>query len=55
MKLSLQFSTLVAGSVMWLFLTVPWVGLRCETVVFTGHTHLLFVGSLIQEGTFVQY
>ena len=26
----------------WLFLTVPWVGLRCVVVVFPDHTHLLF-------------
>ena len=29
-------------SVLRLFLTVPWVGLHCETVVFPGHTHLFF-------------
>ena len=26
-----------------LFLTVPWVGLKCVIVVFPGHTHLVFV------------
>ena len=31
---------LVAGSAMCLFLTVPWVGLQCVIVVFSGHTHL---------------
>ena len=25
---------------MWLFLTVPWVGLQCVIMLFTGHTHL---------------
>ena len=29
-------------NVMWLFLTVPWVGLKCVIVVFSDHTHLLF-------------
>ena len=27
-------------SVLWLFLTVPWVGLQCVIVVFPGDTHL---------------
>ena len=29
-------------SVLWLFLTVPWVGLQCVLVVFPDHTHLRF-------------
>ena len=29
-------------NVLWLFLTVPWVGLQCAIVVFADHTHLLF-------------
>ena len=28
-------------SVMWLFLTMPWVGLQCVIVVFPDHSHLL--------------
>ena len=28
-------------SVLWLFLTVQWVGLQCMIVVFTDHSHLL--------------
>ena len=29
---------------LWIFLTVPWVGLQCVIVVFlTDHTHLLFI------------
>ena len=37
---------IVTVSVLWLFLTVPWVdGLQC--VIFPDHTHLLFwVGDL---------
>ena len=27
---------------LWLFVTVPWVGLQCVIVVFPYHTHLLF-------------
>ena len=30
--------------VLWLFLTVPWVGLQCVIVVIPDHTHLLFGG-----------
>ena len=30
-------------SVLWLFLTVPWVGLQSVIVVFPYHTHLLLV------------
>ena len=26
---------------LWLFLTLPWVGLKCVIVVFLDHTHLL--------------
>ena len=28
--------------VVFLFLIVPWVGLQCVIVVFSGHIHLLF-------------
>ena len=33
---------IVTKNVLWLFLTVPWVGLQCVIVVFPDHTHLLF-------------
>ena len=26
-------------NVLWLFLTVPWAGLKCEIAVFPNHTH----------------
>ena len=29
------------NNTLWLFLTVPWVGLQCVIVVFPDHTHLL--------------
>ena len=35
-------------NIMWLFLTVPWVGLRCVILVFPDHTHLLFSNVKIQ-------
>ena len=32
---------LATVNVLWLFLTVSWVGLQCVSVVFPDHTHLL--------------
>ena len=32
---------IVTINVLWLFLTMPWVGLQCVIVVFPDHTHLL--------------
>ena len=40
--LLLSFRCLVTVNVLWLFLTVPWVGLQCVIGVFLDHTHLLF-------------
>ena len=34
---------IITLNVIWLFLTVPWVGLQCVIVVFPDHTHLFFV------------
>ena len=39
--LLLSFACLVTVNVLWLFLTVPWIGLQCVIVVFPNHTHLL--------------
>ena len=39
----LSYRCIVTINVLWLFLTVPWVGLQCVVVVFPDHTHLLFV------------
>ena len=36
------FNCLPTVNVLWLFLTVPWVGLKCAIVVLPDHTHLLF-------------
>ena len=33
---------LVTVNVLWLFLSVPWVGLQCVILVFPEHTQLLF-------------
>ena len=37
----LSHSCLAVLNVLWLFLTVPWVGLQYVMVVFTDHTRLL--------------
>ena len=29
-------------NVLWLFLTVPWIGLQCVIVIFPDHTHFFF-------------
>ena len=38
----LSYRCIVTINVLWLFLTVPWVGLQCLIVVLPDHTHLLF-------------
>ena len=40
--LLLSYRCLVNVNVLWLFLTVPWVGLQCMIVVFPDHAHFLF-------------
>ena len=44
--LLLSYRCIVTIHVLWLFLTVPWVGLQYVTVVFPDHTHLLFTESV---------
>ena len=39
--LLLSYRCIVAINFMWLFLTVPWVGLQYLIVVFPDHTHIL--------------
>ena len=39
--LLLSYICIVTINVLWLFLTVPCVGLHCVIVVFLDHTHLL--------------
>ena len=36
--------------VVWLFLAVPWVCLRFVSVVFSEHTHLLYLAHLSENG-----
>ena len=40
--LLLSYRCIDTINVLWLFLTVPWVGLQFVIVVFPDHTHLLF-------------
>ena len=40
--LLLSYRCIVNIQVLWLFLTVPWVGLQYVIEVFPDHTHLLF-------------
>ena len=40
--LLLSYRCIVTINVLWLFLTVPWVGLRSVIVVLPDHTHLPF-------------
>ena len=42
--LLLSYRYIVTIHVLWLFLTVPWVGLQCVIVVFPAHSHLLCNG-----------
>ena len=38
--LVLSYRCIVTINVLWLFLTVPWVGLQYVIVIFPDHTHL---------------
>ena len=47
--LLLSYRCIVIINVLWLFLTVPWVGLQYVIVIFPDHTHLLFGSRSIQK------
>ena len=47
--LLLSFGCLLTVNILWLFLTVPWVGLQFVIVVFPDHTHLLFYIDLFDK------
>ena len=53
--LLLFYKCIVTINVLWLFLTVPWVGLQCVIVVFPDHTHLLFNLDSATITTLVRY
>ena len=44
--LLLSYGCIVTINGLWLFLTVPWVGLQYMIVVFPDHTHLLTTGGV---------
>ena len=46
--LLLSYRCFVTLNVMWLFLTVTWVGLQCVIAVFPDHTHSLFQRMLLR-------
>ena len=37
-----SYRYIVTINVLWLFLTVPWIGLQCVIVVFPDHNYLFF-------------
>ena len=41
--LLLSYICIVTVNVQWRFITVPWFGLQCVSVVFPDHTPLLLV------------
>ena len=41
----ISYKCIVTINVLWLFLTVKWVGLQCVIVIFPDYTHLLFTYS----------
>ena len=45
--LKLSSWCLVTVNVLWLFITVPWVGLQCVIVVFPDHSQLRLNGSAV--------
>ena len=58
--LLLSYICIFTINVLWLFLTVLWVGLQCVIVLFPDHTHLLFENSspgllLYYTGSFMDY
>ena len=44
--LLLSYRCIVTINVMWLFLTVPWVGLQRVIMVFPDHTHFFVIYSV---------
>ena len=51
----LSYGRLVTVYVLWLLLTVPWVGLQCVIVVFSDHTHSLFALFSIEALRFIPH
>ena len=47
--LLLSYRYIVTINVLWLFLTVPWVGLQYMIVIFPDHTHFLLIYHLVSK------
>ena len=41
-SLLLSYRFIITINVLWVFLTVPWVGMQYVIVIFLDHTHFLF-------------
>ena len=52
-ELMLLYFNCPPTSVMWLFLTVPWICQQCMIVVVPGHTHLPFDYSMFFKDVFL--
>ena len=48
--LLLSYRCIVTINVLWLFLTVPWVGLQYVILVFPDHFHLLLDTIILKSG-----
>ena len=48
--LFLSYRCIVTINILWIFLTVPWVGLQYVILVFPDRTHLLFA---VVRGPFI--
>ena len=44
----LCYGCLATVNILWLFLTVPWIGLQCVIVVFYDHTHFFSITGLLK-------
>ena len=52
-KTLLSYRCIVTVIVLWLYLTVSWVGVQCVIVVFPDHTNLLYDGKLAENNSFL--
>ena len=41
-------------SVLWLFLTLPWVGLQCVIVLFPGHIETLYLFEQVHKAALLR-
>ena len=53
--LLLSYGCLVTVYILWLFLTVPWVGLQCVIEVWPDHTYLLHRKTTLPSSRYKQF